>query len=101
MPIEHIEIDEFKQRMASNEELTILDIRTPYEVEEFSIGGIAIPLEELFSRISEIEYLKTQEIIIVCGNGFQSFAAQKILQKKGFTHTRNLVGGLEELILSE
>ncbi|MCU0468291.1 MAG: rhodanese-like domain-containing protein [Arcicella sp.] len=83
---------EFKDRLPT---LTILDIRTPYEIEEFDMGGIQIPLDELLLHLEQIEHLKNQEIIIVCYTGLQSKIAQKILQKRGFQHLRNLEGGLE------
>ncbi|MBC7407221.1 MAG: rhodanese-like domain-containing protein [Arcicella sp.] len=83
---------EFQDRFS---ELMILDIRTPYEIEEFNLGGIQIPLDELLLNIEQIEHLKNQEIVIICFTGLQSRIAQKILEKKGFQHLMNLEGGLE------
>ena len=83
---------EFKDRFS---ELMILDIRTPYEIEEFDMGGIQIPLDELLLNLEQIEHLKKQEIIIICFTGLQSKIAQKILEKRGFQRLRNLEGGLE------
>ena len=86
---------EFKDRFL---DLIILDIRTPYEIEEFDLGGIQIPLDELLLNFEQIEHLKNQEIIIVCFTGLQSKIAQKILEKRGFQHLRNLEGGLEAFL---
>ena len=86
---------EFKDRFP---ELTILDIRTPYEIEELDLGGIQIPLDELLMNVEQIEYLKNQEVIIICYTGLQSKIAQKILEKKGFKKLRNLEGGLEDYL---
>lgn len=83
---------EFKDRFP---ELTILDIRTPYEIEELNLGGIQIPLDELLMNVEQVEYLENQEVIIICYTGLQSKIAQKILEKKGFKNLRNLEGGLE------
>ena len=83
---------EFKQRLP---DLTILDIRTPYEIEEFDMGGIQIPLDELLLDINKIEHLKNEEIVIICYTGLQSEIACKILAKKGFSKVQNLEGGLE------
>ena len=83
---------EFKDRFL---DLIILDIRTPYEIEEFDLGGIQIPLDELLLNFEQIEHLKNQEIIIVCFTGLQSKIAQKILEKRGFQHLMNLEGVLE------
>lgn len=83
---------EFKGRLST---LQILDIRTPYEIEEFDIGGMQIPLDELLLSIEKIAHLQQQEIIIVCYSGLQSEIARKILTKKGFQQLKNLEGGLE------
>ena len=87
-----ISVQEFKERFS---ELTLLDIRTPYEIEEFDLGGIQIPLDELLMNVEQIEHLKNQEVIIICYTGLQSKIAQKILEKRGFKNLRNLEGGLE------
>ena len=83
---------EFKKCLPN---LTILDIRTPYEIEEFDLGGIQIPLDELLLNLETIEHLKNEEIVIICYSGLQSEIACKILAKKGFTNVQNLEGGLE------
>ena len=61
---------EFKKRFP---ELTILDIRTPYEIEAFDMGGIQIPLDELLLDINKIEHLKNEELVIsiLCWPAFQ------------------------------
>ena len=83
---------EFKDRFL---ELIILDIRTPYEIEELNLGGIQIALDELLLNAEQIEHLKNQEVIVICYTGLQSKIAQKILEKRGFKQLRNLEGGLE------
>ena len=83
---------EFKDRFS---ELTILDIRTPYEIEELDLGGVQIPLDELLMNIKQIEHLNNQEVIVICYTGLQSKIAQKILEKRGFKNLKNLEGGLE------
>jgi rhodanese-related sulfurtransferase len=87
--------EEFKNRLST---LTILDIRTPYEIEEWDLGGIQIPLDELLLNLGLIDSLKNQEIVIICYTGLQSKIAQKILEKRGFTNLKNLEGGLEAFL---
>jgi rhodanese-related sulfurtransferase len=84
--------EEFKERLKT---LTILDIRTPYEIEEFDLGGIQVPLDELLLNIDQLSAFINQEIIVICYTGLQSGIAQKILAKRGFNHIKNLEGGLE------
>lgn len=83
---------EFKNRFPA---LTILDIRTPYEIEEFDMGGFQVPLDELLLNLETIEHLKNEEIVVICYTGLQSEIACKILMKRGFTKVQNLEGGLE------
>ena len=83
---------EFKKHLS---DLNILDIRTPYEIEEFDMGGIQIPLDELLLNLETIEHLKNEEIIVICYTGIQSEIACKILAKRGFSKVQNLEGGLE------
>ncbi|MDZ7898677.1 MAG: rhodanese-like domain-containing protein [Arcicella sp.] len=83
---------EFKKNLL---DLKILDIRTPYEIEELDMGGIQIPLDELLLNLEIIKHLKTQEIVVICYTGLQSEIACKILKKRGFTKIENLEGGLE------
>ena len=87
--------EEFKNRLSA---LTILDIRTPYEIEDWDLGGIQIPLDELLLNLELIESLKNQEIVIICHTGLQSEIARKILTKRGFTNLKNLEGGLEAFL---
>lgn len=87
--------EEFKNRLSA---LTILDIRTPYEIEDWDLGGIQIPLDELLLNLELIESLKNQEIVIICHTGLQSEIARKILAKRGFTNLKNLEGGLEAFL---
>ncbi len=83
---------EFKDRLA---ELSILDIRTTDEIEDFPIGGICVLFDELMERLDLLEPYKNQELVVVCYTGLQSKIACTILKKRGFSHIKNLEGGLE------
>lgn len=94
-----ISATEFEALVNGTEPYHLLDVRTDTEREEFSLGGIHIPLEDLFSNLSQIEHLRDQEVIVICFTGFQSEAARAILAKKGFLKIRNLEGGLAAMLL--
>ncbi|MEI7979418.1 MAG: rhodanese-like domain-containing protein [Bacteroidota bacterium] len=89
-----ITTDELKQRMDASEKLIIFDVREPHEYEEFNIGATLIPLGELPNRITELENLKDQEIIVHCRSGARSNNAKMFLEDAGFTNVRNLLGGM-------
>lgn len=89
-----ISITELKTRMENGEKLTIIDVREPYEFDEFNIGAILIPLGELPGKLPELEQLKNEEIIVHCRSGARSANAKMYMQSEGFTHVRNLLGGM-------
>ena len=93
--MEDIYNEELKNRLAGSEDINIIDVREPWEHEEQNIGGNNIPLGTLPHRLSEIESLKDQEVIVYCRTGNRSGQAQRYLQQQGFNNVRNLIGGIE------
>ena len=83
----------FKQNLDA---LSVLDIRTQREWEDFNVGGIHIPLDDLLTRINEIT--PENSYTLICYNGTQSHIACQILAAKGFKNCRNLEGGLEAFL---
>ena len=80
--------------MDAGETLHLIDVREPFEYEEFNLGGTLIPLGEVPSRIQELEHLKEEEIIVHCRSGKRSQTAQQFLLQMGFKNVRNLLGGV-------
>lgn len=85
---------ELLQRLNSNQNLLLLDVREPIEFHTYNIGGSNIPVGQLAGRIDELEWDTADEIILICKAGIRSRTAQSILQQNGYTNTRNLTGGL-------
>jgi len=83
----------FKQNLDA---LSVLDIRTQREWDDFNVGGIHIPLDDLLARINEIT--PENSYTLICYNGTQSHIACQILAAKGFKNCRNLEGGLEAFL---
>lgn len=91
-----IEVAELKERLDKGEKLSIIDVREDWEHEEANIAGSSlIPLGDLPKRLSEIESLKTEEIIVHCKSGGRSGRAKQYLATQGFTNVRNLLGGMD------
>ena len=83
-----------KQKIDSAEDLQLIDVREPYEHEEFNIGGQLIPLNEIVQHIDKIAADKP--VIIYCRKGIRSqVAIQRLQQKFPFTNLINLIGGTE------
>lgn len=90
-----ITVEQLKKRMDAGEELHLVDVREPYENDDFNIGGILLPLGMIRSmQIDEIEDLKDKEVILYCRSGNRSGQAAMYLEGMGFENTKNLVGGM-------
>ncbi len=91
---EDISVISLKKRLDAGETLHLIDVREPFEYEEFNLGGTLIPLGEIPSRIQELEPFKADEIIVHCRSGKRSQTAQQFLLQMGFKNVRNLLGGV-------
>ena len=89
-----ITVTELKQRLDAGEQLTLIDVREPYEYEEYNLGARLIPLGDIPVQAASLADKKDEEIIIHCRSGKRSAAAQNFLQQQGFTKVRNLIGGV-------
>ena len=86
--------EELQQRLDNREKLYLVDVREEWEFEENNIGAINMPLNDIPSKISELESLKNVELILHCNTGKRSHTAMKYLSKNGFTKVRSLEFGL-------
>ena len=79
-----------------NKGTPVLDLRTPGE---FTAGHIInarnLPLAELETRVSELESLRGQPLLLCCKDGNQSGNAAARLAKLGFGPLNMLKGGIE------
>jgi rhodanese-related sulfurtransferase len=77
----------------NSDNLTILDVREKIEYHTYNIGGTNIPLG-MIQSITDYDFNKNDEIIVVCQKGIRSKAACVILKSLGYLNVRNLKGGL-------
>lgn len=89
-----ITVQELKQKLDQGDSFIFIDVREPYEYEEFNIGASLMPLGGLMDRISELSGKEGDEIIVHCRSGARSGMAQQLMQSMGFTNVRNLIGGV-------
>ncbi len=88
---------EVKERLDAGETLHLVDVREPEATEEFNIGGIALPLGDIYNMQTEaIDQLKNEEVIFYCRSGNRSAKAALFLEQLGFTNVKNLKGGMLE-----
>jgi rhodanese-related sulfurtransferase len=90
-----ISIEELHHRMNAGEQINLIDVREPYEHEEFNIGGLLHPLGRIMSAdVDAIEGLKDNEVIVYCRSGNRSGQAAMMLEAMGFRDVKNLQGGM-------
>jgi rhodanese-related sulfurtransferase len=74
----------------------LLDVRLPDEIETASVdGAVVIPLQELPSRLDELDHARDKRIITMCHHGRRSLRAASILRNAGFTDVVSMAGGID------
>jgi adenylyltransferase/sulfurtransferase len=82
-----------KARLDRGEDFVLIDVREPHEWQIAKIPGAKlIPLGQLESRLGELD--PDADIVLHCKMGGRSAKAQDILYANGFTHVKNMVGGI-------
>jgi rhodanese-related sulfurtransferase len=81
--------------LSAEKKAVIIDVREEGEWNTVHIpGAIHIPLAQLNNRLSELQSYKNSAIITQCRSGARSAKALDILKSAGFTHVKNMEGGL-------
>ena len=91
-PIPEIEPRDVRARLASGREILLLDVRDPQERALCHIGGLLIPIDELPTRVHELD--PAREIVVYCRTGVRSARVAHFLLRSGFAKVWNLRGGL-------
>jgi len=91
-------VQDLKKLLKDDSTLVILDVRTTAEL----VGplgkiknAIEIPIQELESRIGELNKYKGKEIAVICRSGNRSNTGTKILRQNGY-NAKNVLGGMTE-----
>jgi len=86
-----VEPDEIRARLDRGDDVFLLDVREPSEVEEWAYPiGVNIPLGQLGERLAELPAGVT--IVVACHSGGRSAAAATALSEAGWS-AENLTGG--------
>lgn len=82
-----------QQKLLNQEAFQLIDVRELFERNEFNIGGIHIPLQEIFEQVSLIE--SDKPVVLYCQKGIRShIAIQRLQERYHFTNLINLEGGM-------
>ncbi|MDH4128278.1 MAG: rhodanese-like domain-containing protein [Spirochaetota bacterium] len=92
-PVEHISAEELNKMISQNDDLVLIDVRSPLERQSdgYIKESILEPLRKYEN--SDFESYKNKVIIFYCRSGNRSAHACRILNSQGFK-TKNLSGGV-------
>lgn len=92
----HIDAASVYQMVKDDEHsVQIVDVRSPLEFSGESIEGCwNIPLEEIESRLSELDTAKGQ-IVLMCATGNRALMASQILDRRSFNEYKIMDGGMK------
>lgn len=93
--MQSITADDLRQRMATGETITLIDIREAYEHEEGHITDLNIPIADLAGRIEDLRaWSEKGDIVVYCRSGSRSLMAQRMLMVQyQLPNIINLEGG--------
>jgi rhodanese-related sulfurtransferase len=96
--MKEINQEEWREKIAEDDDAVILDVRTEQEVEEGYIPGAkVIDIYKGQEFIDEIDKLdKSKNYYVYCRSGNRSGQACTIMDQKGFKNTYNLLGGFSQ-----
>jgi len=92
--MEEISAVELKLALETGAKMLLLDVREEEEHEDFNIGGILVPLDELATGMNRLP--ANQTVVVYCKRGIRSAIAIQRMQSRQFPgKLLNLKGGLE------
>ena len=84
--------DELQARMATIDDMAVVDVRGPAETDAGVIpGAVVIPLPALPRELDRLD--PTRPTVVYCGGGYRSSVAASLLRARGFTDVSDLLGG--------
>ena len=87
-----IEVKKLKTTLDNNE-MVLLDVREPYEVEICKIkGSLFIPMNEIPYKLNQLD--KEKSYAVMCHSGVRSLHVTNYLNGQGY-RALNVVGGID------
>ncbi|MFL3007432.1 MAG: rhodanese-like domain-containing protein [Candidatus Neomarinimicrobiota bacterium] len=86
------------KKMLDNNEVILLDVREPYEVEICHVkGSLFIPMNEIPQKLEQLD--KEKNYAVMCHSGVRSLHVSNYLNSQGFI-AMNVSGGIDMWSLS-
>jgi len=92
-PLE-ITVQELSALRASDDPVTILDVREPHELAICKLeDSLDIPMRSIPANLDKLR--DAGLLVVVCHSGMRSFQVTQFLRQNGFGHATNLKGGID------
>ncbi|HET6654845.1 MAG TPA: rhodanese-like domain-containing protein [Gammaproteobacteria bacterium] len=89
-----IQATELAELLKDEADITLLDVREPWEHQLASIPvATLIPMGEVSNRLEELE--PTRTTVVMCHHGNRSAMVGRFLEQHGFRDVVNLDGGID------
>lgn len=93
--VQEVSVEEVKKAIDKQENIILLDVRTPQEYEKAHIAGsILLPLDTIYEKVTSFIPDKTQKIYAYCLSGSRSAEAVKTMIDLGYTNIFTMSHGL-------
>jgi rhodanese-related sulfurtransferase len=92
--IREVTVDETRQRMDTNKDVRLIDVREDNEWDAGRAAGSTHLAKGIIERdIESAVPDKATEVILYCGGGFRSALAADVLQQMGYSNVFSMAGG--------
>lgn len=93
--IKNLKGEDGERAIRENEDMVILDVRSRMEYQYGHIpGAILMPVNEMSSRLGELEKYKGRPLFVYCASGGRSPMAVRFLLNNGFDNIFHLEYGI-------
>lgn len=93
--VPEIEASKVHEALENNEDVIIIDVRTPQEFSRGKIvGSINVPVDLVESKIEESVTDKNKTVYVYCLSGARSNMAVDAMVKKGYSNVYSMTSGL-------
>ncbi len=75
-----ISAQDLKNKIENGDDFQLIDLREKYEFDEFNIGGINIPMDDVLKNIKKLN--PSKPIVFYCNEGLKSQALIIVLKRK-------------------
>ena len=91
--MKEVNVHELKKMFDNKEDFQLIDVREKGEYDFCNIGGILIPMGQIFQNVDRIE--KDKKVVVYCRSGNRSANVVRALEQHfNFTNLINLKGGI-------